>query len=56
MAKGYHILPQDDGESFRFTTERGPPRILDFRKGQLDKLEAEARRPFPALRKTGDNA
>ena len=50
MENGPHVAPQDAREQMLFATERGPPRIAGFRRGELEKLGDKARRLLPALR------
>ena len=50
MTNGSHILPQNVQRAISFKSERRSPQILDFRKGQLDKLEPRARHLPPEPR------
>ena len=56
MGTGSRILPQDVQGDIRAITGRESPRIVDFRRGQLDALEAKARRLLAALRRIRENS
>ena len=51
LENGFRILPRDTQEASGVIIERGSPRIVDFRKVQLTKLELKARRLSRKLRK-----
>ena len=46
---GFHISPEDLREAVRFITERGDPRIKEFWKRQMRKLEYKASLLTPKL-------
>ena len=51
---GFHVLPKDSREAVRFITERGTPRIKEFRGSQLLKLQESAGLMTPNLNEIRD--
>ena len=51
MYNGLFFVPRDAQEAFRLITERGSPRITEFREYQYKKLGIKALRLTPKARR-----